>query len=169
MSATRGQLGHAGVASGCWLVAIGYQLPASSHQLSATRYQLLCSLTSKPTASILIRACQCILFLTGEPMTLADTLLEPVVRDDKDIREEPLYRILMHNDDVTPFDYVIRMLKRIFMLSQELAEHIAETAHDEGVAIVMIRPRPEAEKLIGIARTHARADGYPLTFSMEPD
>lgn len=102
-------------------------------------------------------------------MTLADTLLEPVVRDDKDIREEPLYRILMHNDDVTPFDYVIRMLKRIFMLSQELAEHIAETAHDEGVAIVMIRPRPEAEKLIGIARTHARADGYPLTFSMEPD
>lgn len=102
-------------------------------------------------------------------MALADTLLEPVVRDDKDVREEPLYRILIHNDDVTPFDYVIRMLKRVFMLSQELAEHIAETAHDEGVAIVMIRPKPEAEKLIGIARTHARADGYPLTFSMEPD
>lgn len=102
-------------------------------------------------------------------MALADTLLDPVVRDDKDVREEPLYRILIHNDDVTPFDYVIRMLKRVFMLSQELAEHIAETAHDEGLAIVMIRPRPEAEKLIGIARTHARADGYPLTFSMEPD
>ena len=102
-------------------------------------------------------------------MALADTLLDPVVRDDKDVREEPLYRILIHNDDVTPFDYVIRMLKRVFMLSQELAEHIAETAHDEGVAIVMIRPKPEAEKLIGIARTHARADGYPLMFSMEPD
>ncbi|MEZ4726666.1 MAG: ATP-dependent Clp protease adaptor ClpS [Caldilineaceae bacterium] len=102
-------------------------------------------------------------------MALADTLLEPIVRDDKDIREEPLYRILIHNDDVTPFDYVIRMLKRVFMLSQELAEHIAETAHHDGVAIVMIRPRPEAEKLIGIARTQARADGYPLTFSMEPD
>jgi len=106
-------------------------------------------------------------------MAIADTLLDPIVRDDirgdKDVREAPLYRILIHNDDVTPFDYVIRTLKRIFMLSQELAEHIAETAHDEQVAIVMIRPRPEAEKLIGIARTHARADGYPLTFSMEPD
>jgi len=115
----------------------------------------------------------CIRFLTGEPMAIADTLLDPIVRDDirgdKDVREAPLYRILIHNDDVTPFDYVIRTLKRIFMLSQELAEHIAETAHDEQVAIVMIRPRPEAEKLIGIARTHARADGYPLTFSMEPD
>ena len=108
-------------------------------------------------------------FLIGDPMALADTLLDPIVRDDDDVRTEPLYRILIHNDDVTPFEYVIRVLKRIFMLSQELAEHVAETAHDEGVAIVMIRPRPEAEKLIGIARTQARADGYPLTFSMEPD
>ena len=110
-------------------------------------------------------------------MALADTLLEPIVRDDlredlrddDDVRTEPLYRILIHNDDVTPFDYVIRVLKRIFMLSQELAEHVAETAHEQEVAIVIIRPRPEAEKLIGIARTQARADGYPLTFSLEPD
>lgn len=106
-------------------------------------------------------------------MALPETLPDPIVRDDDelrpDIREEPLYRILIHNDDVTPLDYVIRILKRVFMLSQELAEHIAETAHEDGVAIVLIRPRPEAEKLIGIARTHARADGYPLTFSMEPD
>jgi len=110
-------------------------------------------------------------------MALPETLPDPIVRDDdeiredvhNDVREEPLYRILIHNDDVTPLDYVIRILKRVFMLSQELAEHIAETAHEDGVAIVLIRPRPEAEKLIGIARTHARADGYPLTFSMEPD
>ncbi len=106
-------------------------------------------------------------------MALPETLPDSIVRDDDEIREdvrtEPLYRILIHNDDVTPLDYVIRILKRVFMLSQELAEHIAETAHEDGVAIVLIRPRPEAEKLIGIARTHARADGYPLTFSMEPD
>lgn len=81
----------------------------------------------------------------------------------------PLYKVLIHNDDVTPLDYVIRILKRIFMLSQELAEHIAETAHDEDVAIVVIRPRTEAEKLVGAARLQARADGFPLTFSMEPD
>lgn len=82
---------------------------------------------------------------------------------------EPLYRVLIHNDDVTPFDYVIRILKRVFMLSQELAEHIAETAHYEEVAVVVIRPKPEAEKLIGVARTQARADGFPLTFSLEPE
>ena len=81
----------------------------------------------------------------------------------------PLYKVLIHNDDVTPLDYVIRILRRIFMLSQELAEHVAETAHNEEVAIVVIRPRPEAEKLVGAARLQSRADGYPLTFSLEPD
>lgn len=81
----------------------------------------------------------------------------------------PLYKVLIHNDDVTPLDYVIRILQRIFMLSHELAEHVAETAHNEEVAIVVIRPRTEAEKLVGAARLQARADGYPLTFSLEPD
>lgn len=93
----------------------------------------------------------------------------PVIDTDKDAVIEPLYRILIHNDDVTPLDYVIRILKRVFMLSQEMAEHIAETAHFEDVAVVMIRPKPEAEKLVGIARSLARADGFPLTFSLEPD
>lgn len=93
----------------------------------------------------------------------------PVIDAGKDAVIEPLYRILIHNDDVTPLDYVIRILKRVFMLSQEMAEHIAETAHFEDVAVVMIRPKPEAEKLVGIARSLARADGFPLTFSLEPD
>lgn len=81
----------------------------------------------------------------------------------------PLYKVLIHNDDVTPLDYVIRILRRVFTLSNELAEHIAETAHNEEVAIVVVRPRTEAEKLLGAARLQARADGFPLTFSMEPD
>ncbi|MEZ4861544.1 MAG: ATP-dependent Clp protease adaptor ClpS [Caldilineaceae bacterium] len=102
-------------------------------------------------------------------MALTQTIEAPIIRDDRDEQVEPPYRVLIHNDDVTPFDYVIRTLKRVFMLSEELAEHVAETAHHEGTAIVVVRPRPEAEKLIGIARTQARFDGYPLTFSMEPD
>ena len=80
-----------------------------------------------------------------------------------------MWLILIHNDDITPYDYVIRILERVFMLSEELADHVASTAHNEGVAVVLIRPRYEAEKLISVAYTAARADGYPLTFSMEPE
>jgi ATP-dependent Clp protease adaptor protein ClpS len=95
------------------------------------------------------------------------TVVEPVIRDEDDVRLEPLYHVLIHNDDVTPYDYVVRILQRIFMLSEEIADHVAWTAHHEGVAIVVIRPRSEALKLIQVARTQARLDGYPLFFSME--
>lgn len=81
----------------------------------------------------------------------------------------PLYRILVHNDDVTPYEYVLAILGRVFLLSEELAEHIAWTAHNEGVAIVMVRPRDEAKRLITVAHSRARMDGYPLAFSMEED
>jgi ATP-dependent Clp protease adaptor protein ClpS len=82
---------------------------------------------------------------------------------------EPRWLVLVHNDEVTPFDYVMRILTSIFLLSEELAEHVAQTAHSEGVAVVVIRPRTEAERLVKVARARARIDGYPLTFSMEPE
>ncbi len=84
-------------------------------------------------------------------------------------QNEPRYRVLIHNDDTTPFEYVIDTLQRIFMLSEELADHIAYTAHTEGQAVVVVRPRVEAEKLIMVAHTQARMAGYPLTFSLEPE
>ncbi|HMN29382.1 MAG TPA: ATP-dependent Clp protease adaptor ClpS, partial [Caldilineaceae bacterium] len=92
---------------------------------------------------------------------------ESVEGSDEAAANEPLYQVLIHNDDVTPYDYVVRILQRIFLLSEELAEHVAWTAHHEEVAVVVIRPKAEAQKLITVARAHARMDGYPLTFSME--
>ncbi|MEZ4836266.1 MAG: ATP-dependent Clp protease adaptor ClpS [Caldilineaceae bacterium] len=82
--------------------------------------------------------------------------------------DEGKYKILIHNDDVTPYDFVILVLRHIFKLSAELAEHITWQAHSQGVAAVCSRPRAEAERLIAEAHTAARANGYPLTFTMEP-
>jgi ATP-dependent Clp protease adaptor protein ClpS len=78
------------------------------------------------------------------------------------------FKVLIHNDNVTPYDFVITVLLRIFRLSPELAEHITWQAHTRGVAPVCTRPRGEAERLITEAHTAARTNGYPLTFSMEP-
>ncbi|RIK37195.1 MAG: Clp protease ClpS [Chloroflexi bacterium] len=102
----------------------------------------------------------------------SETLLLPATRELDDVDEfsdeEPPYQVLIHNDDVTPYDYVVRILQRIFALSEELADHVAWTAHHEDIAVVVVRPRAEADRLITTARAHARTDGYPLTFSMEP-
>lgn len=81
----------------------------------------------------------------------------------------PRWRVLIHNDNVTPFDYVIRILLQIFLLSEEIAEHVANTAHSEGQAVVVVRPRDEAERLAKVARARARLDGFPLMFSLEQE
>ena len=93
------------------------------------------------------------------------------VRPDQDeqLWLEPPYRVIIHNDNVTTFDFVIRMLISIFKLGQEIAEHIALLTHLDGIALVCVRPRSEAEKLVGQAIFAARMEGFPLVLSCEPD
>ena len=83
--------------------------------------------------------------------------------------QERRWYVLVHNDDVTPFDYVIHILIGLFLLSEEMADHIATTAQGEGQAVVVVRPRPEAERLVKVAQSRARIDGYPLSFTIEPE
>ena len=80
---------------------------------------------------------------------------------------EPLYRVLIHNDDVTPMDFVIHVLRQIFQVSPVDAVEIMLIAHHQGTAVVQILPKAEAEKRIGRARFAAGLEGYPLAFSME--
>ena len=88
---------------------------------------------------------------------------------EQDTELEKLHKVIIHNDDVTPYEYVILVLRIIFKLSHELAEHITWVAHTTGIARVVTRPRPEAERLVNKAHAAASLDGFPLTFSLEPE
>ncbi len=82
---------------------------------------------------------------------------------------EPLYRVIIHNDDVTPMDFVTHILVTIFSLGYPGAVEIMLTAHNQGQAVVQILPKAEAEKRINKAHFAAGLEGYPLHFSMEPE
>ncbi|MEK6750801.1 MAG: ATP-dependent Clp protease adaptor ClpS [Chloroflexota bacterium] len=82
---------------------------------------------------------------------------------------EPLYRIIIHNDNVTPMDFVVEVLKVIFFLSNDRAAEIMLVAHIKGSAYVQSLPRREAEKRIQHAHHAAGMEGYPLHFSTEPE
>ena len=105
-------------------------------------------------------------------MLTSETVTAPVITPDKGTIKEtdsaPLYHVLIHNDPITTFEYVISILGDVFWLSYEMAEHVAVTAHERGTAVVVVRPKPEAKRLAEKASSQARADGYPLTFSIEP-
>ena len=89
--------------------------------------------------------------------------------EDSETELEPLYRIIIHNDDVTPMDFVVHILKTIFYLANDKAAEIMLTAHIKGSAYVQTLPKPEAERRIQRAHFEAHNAGYPLKFSMEPE
>ncbi len=82
---------------------------------------------------------------------------------------EALYRVIIHNDDVTPMDFVVHILERIFFVSGPAAVEIMYTAHFSGAAYVQTLPKSEAQARIGRAHFAAGLEGYPLRFTMEPE
>lgn len=100
---------------------------------------------------------------------LHDTDIEQEVGTEMEAAIEPPFRVFVHNDDVTPYDFVIIALQRFFDLTPLASEQVTYIAHISGVAYVTTLPRSEAEKRVGRAHFAASLEGYPLTFTIEPE
>ena len=99
--------------------------------------------------------------------TDTDLDIEFVVMDEAELARP--YRVIIHNDDVTTFDFVVAVLVTIFELSFGRAEHIAYEAHTRGQAYVATLPLHEAKNRVFKAQYAARQQGFPLTFTIEPE
>lgn len=102
---------------------------------------------------------------TPDTTTIPDTTF--VVLSDEEL-EKP-YRVIIINDDVTPMAFVVAVLFRFFGLPMERATAVMYEAHHEGTAYVGSYPFEEAQERVYEAHSAARAEGYPLTFYLEPD
>ncbi|MDI4665095.1 ATP-dependent Clp protease adapter ClpS [Xanthobacter autotrophicus] len=80
-----------------------------------------------------------------------------------------LYKVILLNDDFTPRDFVVRVLKAEFRMSEDQAHRVMMTAHRRGVCVVAVFTRDVAETKAGRATDLARAKGYPLMFTTEPE
>ena len=94
---------------------------------------------------------------------------EKVEKEEEKAVEGPLYRVIIHNDDITPMDFVIHILMTVFLLPSANAAQVMYTAHLNGNAYVQTLPKSEAQRRIGKAHFAARLSGYPLKFTIEPE
>src|SRR5262245_47352591 len=88
---------------------------------------------------------------------------------DAKTRLMPMWRVLVHNDDVTPMDFVVRILVQVFQLDAFRAMKVMWEAHWTGLAHVVTEPLERAEFHVDQARSLSRPRGWPLTFTMEPE
>ena len=79
-----------------------------------------------------------------------------------------LYRVLLHNDDFTPREFVVMILEQIFHKSESDAVAIMLHAHTTGFAVAGVFTREIAEtKVDEVMKVSAEAQ-FPLLCTMEP-
>jgi ATP-dependent Clp protease adaptor protein ClpS len=86
---------------------------------------------------------------------------------DENAELDPPYDVIIHNDDVTPMDFVVLVLFHLFKLALRDAERVMWQAHTRGQAYVATLSFEEAKYRVLQAHRAARAQSYPLTFTIE--
>jgi len=101
----------------------------------------------------------------------AQSPAEPQIRiaEEPKADTEPLFKVIIHNDSITPMDFVVEVLKAIFYLSNAKSTEIMLSAHFYGLAYVQTLVRAEAERRVDQAHQAAEVQGYPLRFTIEPE
>lgn len=80
----------------------------------------------------------------------------------KPLTPPPLHQVWLLNDDYTPMDFVVDVLREFFYKTDEEAEQIMLKVHHEGRAVCGVYPRDVAETKAMHVNRHARQHGHPL-------
>lgn len=84
--------------------------------------------------------------------------------------EQPkLHKVILLNDDYTPRDFVVRVLKVEFGMNEGRASRVMITAHQRGACVVAVFTKDIAETKATRATDAGRQAGHPLTFTTEPE
>ncbi len=81
----------------------------------------------------------------------------------------PLYKVILLNDDFTPREFVVRVLKAIFRMTEGEAYGVMLTAHQLGACVVAVFTREIADEKARQANDLAAEHGYPLAFTTEKE
>lgn len=86
---------------------------------------------------------------------------------EKKIKEPERFQVLLHNDDFTTMDFVVRILQSIFHKNVDEATSIMLHIHEHGIGVCGTFTREIAEAKVNRVHLEAAEAGYPLKCTME--
>ena len=96
-------------------------------------------------------------------------LTKPRVRTKTKTARPPLYKVILLNDDYTPREFVVQVLKAVFRMNADRAYGVMMTAHRRGACVIAVYTRDVAETKAKEATELGKSQGYPLYFTTEPE
>ncbi len=100
---------------------------------------------------------------------MADIVVKPKTRARTRTERPRLHKVILLNDDYTPRDFVVAVLRAVFRMSDDQAARVMITAHQKGACVVAVYQRDIAETKATEATEAGRSAGFPLMFTTEPE
>jgi len=94
-----------------------------------------------------------------------DQLAEDKVREE--LKPPSMYKVILHNDDYTPMEFVIDVLQKFFSYDVERATQLMLTVHYQGKAICGVFTAEVAETKVVHVNKYARENEHPLLCTLE--
>jgi ATP-dependent Clp protease adaptor protein ClpS len=102
-----------------------------------------------------------------EPAFERDTDL--AVETKKKTKKPPLFKVILHNDDFTPMEWVVWILMKVFQKSESDAQAIMLHAHTREYAVAGVYVFEIAEAKVKETVALSREAEFPLLATLEPD
>lgn len=85
------------------------------------------------------------------------------------VKEPRKYKVFLLNDDYTPMDFVVEVLKHFFYFSENIAAQVMLQVHIQGRGVCGVFTREVAETKVALVNDFARLNQHPLLAAMEPE
>lgn len=92
-----------------------------------------------------------------------------LTRTKPETKKPSMYKVLLLNDDYTPMEFVIMVLRRIFGMGEQKAAEVMLHVHQRGVGVCGVYPFEVAETKVTQVVDFARRNEHPLQCTMEKD
>src|SRR5258708_12337807 len=99
---------------------------------------------------------------------MADITTKPRTKVRLKTERPRLHKVILVNDDFTPREFVVTVLKAEFRMNEDQAYRVMMTAHRRGVCVVAVYTKDVAESKATRGTEAGPSKGYPLLFTTDP-
>ena len=82
-------------------------------------------------------------------------------------KKPSMFKVLMLNDDYTPMEFVVIVLKRFFHMDMDQATRVMLHVHQKGVGVCGVFPYEIAETKVNQVMDFAKQNQHPLQCTLE--
>jgi len=97
------------------------------------------------------------------------TVVKPRTRTKPKVERPKLWKVILLNDDYTPREFVVVVLKYVFRMNEAQAYKVMMTAHQRGACVIAVFTKDVADTKAKEATELGKSKGYPLFFTTEPE